>query len=832
MLMASLTGTASAPKKSPLPPRRSIKNLESKETMNNDSDSSSDEDSVSDDTDSKSTGEYYEDMGLDATVQERLYDDQSADSVSRISESSIETNALIIEAELKFFLESNKDFLTCLQSLGEDRKLLASDDTPQYLRGKVVLLFSQVEALTKMHTELHEEFEKSDGNLQKLSDAIVAHKKDYEKYVYFMENIPLVDNILATHKDYIKEHMPELPEKLRKPRMRLHYYVLTLETLYKKSSCRKDKEALQKAMDVLKVPLKKADSKLFLGAVVGSPVDLSNFGDLLRHSDLSLRRGGDLPHRVYHVLMLKTLILLTLRDGRNYKYVTSFRMDQVGLGTQERGLIFDLRVRNGPRGQTVVYVFKAKNINLQQQWINDLKAVTKEKSQSNTPRNSYIEGENETRTSGKRNRVSRGQSVEKLITSVSPLVVNVPVDVDEGDRSSATENSIYRSGRRGAIRKSSTMNSRGNAVVRQQSGPAGDSEGTWSKRRMADQLPPLCVWTKFPLLKSIYYQSIEVPKTSGSAPVHMEKAYVEGIRDILGDVLNMEVKPPTHITSALRGLIDFHENVFLPMVEKASSSVDTAQCFVDSSKKLRELYSGYFVELALTYDELMHDGSLERLMLPVNQFVHYYEMLSVYQNREEDVIPSVQMALSTLQKCVADANIELLTDRVEGAPFDLGEHAPVRLDGPARVKWTGMVMRLGYHIALLDSMLLILEPHTSSYQYVDALRMDTVGLGPMVDSHTFQLEVRISATKTLLYSFKTQSSKTKDQWVQEITSLLTLQVKRLKEKQKRRLGKSQGDLVALGEESGKESRAPLYSGDIIKPKSPLTESTPPLETEL
>lgn len=804
MLMASFSAgaaiaSASPPKKSLSSPPQLPKRLELQDSVNSDSDSSSDEDDVNDDTDSKSTGGYYEDMGLDATVQERLYDAESSDSVSRLSDSSLETNALIIEAELKFFLETDSDFLKSLQSLSEDRERLTSNDTPALLRGKVILLFSQIKALTEMHTKLHQEFEESDGNLRKLSEAIISRQNEYEKYVYFMENIPVVDNILETHKDYIKQHMPQLPEKLRKPRMRLHYYVLTFETLCKKSSCPEEKQALQRAIDVLKVPLKKADSKLFLGAVVGSPVDLSNFGDLLRHSDLALRKGGDLPRRVYHVLMLKTLIILTVRNGRNYNYVTSFRMDQVGLGTQERGTIFDLKVR-GSRGHKMVYVFKAKNINLQQQWINDLKVIVKDRSQPSTPRNSYIEGDSDTRFSGKRNRISRESSTEKTVSNTASLS-SVSSGRDENDRSSLNENSATRGGRRGAIRKSSSMNTK-NQMVRQHSS-FSDGEGTWSRRRMVEQPMPLSVWTNFPQLKDFYYQRVQFFQTSVSTPAYMEKEFIEVLRNILGTVLDDELpKPPSSIVTLLRHLVDFHSNVFLPMMEKASSRAEVAQCFVDCSEILRGCYSDYFIELTRHYDELKHENPLEMFIYPLEHFMSYVKMLSTYQKREKDVIPSVQGALSMLRECVSDTNVMLLTENVKGAPFDLGEHAPVLYEGPAKVRWTGIMMRQDYHLVLLESMLLLLEPYSSHYRYVDALRMDTVGLGPTLDKLSFQLEVRTAATKTLLYSFRTPNTRVKEQWLKAITDLLRLQVERLKEKQKRRLGinkVNEEDMMTVGD---------------------------------
>ncbi|KAG7166037.1 uncharacterized protein LOC121870027 [Homarus americanus] len=832
-MLASLAGTASTTKKGPRTSDKINTPPEPSDSPTPNSESSSDSDSddeemLTDDTDSKSAGKYYEDMGLDANVQERLYDD-AAETLSKSSDSSLESNSAIIEAEMRFFVESDEEFLKSLRSLEEDRERLADSETPQFIRENLTLLFMQVKALTQLHSELHAEFENSYGYLQRLSDAIVSHQNDYENYVYFMENIPIVDRILHTHKDYFKTHIPELPEKLRKPRMRLHYYVLTLETLHKKCNTREEKHCLQKAMDILKVPLKKADSKLFLGAVTGSPFDLTNFGNLIRHSDLTLRRGGDLPRRVYHVLVLKTLILLTTSDGRNYRYVTSFRMDQVGLGKQERGVLFNLEVRNGPRGQTVCYTFKAKNINMQQLWINDLKDILKEKPKTATPRNSFIEGQSDLRLSGKRSKMRRGHSAESSWSSSQGTVSDSDILDEENTRTGRSENNASWSGRRAAIKKNSSTSGKPRPAVRQQSGYTSDSESNSLKWRNQDSLTPLTVWAVFPQLKDLFKLKSLPCESENSVPTILvslldkEIEYTLTIHQELGSLLNDEIsKPPSCIITQLRKIYDFHTTIFLSLLETAVRSgkkQEVVQCFIDCSVRLKELYSNYLADRA-RLDGLLRDMELySRFVQPVLQFEIYMKFLaSLLTNKSEN--QTVNAALSMLRECVADANTILLTETIKGAPFDLDDCGPVLMAGNAKVRWTGQLIKQEFHMVLLDTMILILESHPPSYRYVDSIRMDTVGIGPIPDEYSFQLEVRTAATKTLTYVFRTPNRNMQKQWLDEITILLSLQVDRLKEKQRRRLGNETPKMQTLKSPPDSE----LYS------VSPRSKS--PLETSL
>lgn len=770
-----------------------------------DSDEGEDESSI-EDSDSKSDSKFYEDHGLDKAVQESLYDDDSVDSVSQGSDSSqAEANAAVIEAEIKFFVDTDAEFLKALQSLDEDRESLTSEETPQFIREKLTLLFAQIKALILLHQELHAEFERSGISPQLLSEAIVGHRDDYEKYVYFMENIPTVDGILSAHADYFRAKMPELPEKLRKPRMRLHYYVLTLETLLKKVSTQEEKRTVQEAIDVLKVPLKKADSKLFLGAVIGSPFDLCNFGNLIRHSDLHLRRGGDLPKRVYHVLMLKTIILITLSQGRNYKYITSFRMDQVSIGKRQgRGVLFTLEVRNGPRGQTVPYVFKAKNINIQQQWINDIKFILSERSQTSTPRNSFIEGDSELRSSGRRSKFRRGQSIERILNKGASQSNSSPeINMEDESDMAGNASSYGKPRRRGAVRKHASAPSRPRPVVRQASGYTsdGDPSHNWKTQTASS---PLVVWTVFPQLELLFKASSLDEKESRfsqlTSVLDHERKYIACLNEQLGLLLDEDVpRPPPSIVTHMRTLYDFHERTFLPALEDATadgSPEALAKCFITRAEYISEIYSSFLAD-RVRLDATMRDLDLKNpYVYPVFQVEVYMKCLFQLGEAHSscpNVKATFDAALSVFRGVMSEANAILVTETVDGSPFDLDGCGTVLMEGDVKVRFPGQMMKQEIHAVLLETMILLLENRYPRYQYVEALRMDTVGLGP-ADQNSFSVEVRAGAARMLTYLFKTPRIREREYWQREITNILKQQVEKLKEKQKRRLGSEMQNL--------------------------------------
>ncbi|XP_066971670.1 uncharacterized protein [Macrobrachium rosenbergii] len=811
-MFASLTTSTGSRKSSPKAPGKLSPSPDTPEPPTPEAVSSSDSEdeleSNPDDTDCQSEGKYYEDMGLDANVQERLYDD-SIETLSRNSSSSAESNSLAIECELRFFLESDKDFVKTLQSLEDDREQLAGPDTPQFIRENLTLLFMQVKSLIRLHTELHSEFQKSGASVKKICEAITRHQDDYESYVYFMENIPIVDRIIQDHMDYFKVHMPELPEKLRKPRMRLHYYVLTLETIHKKCSISAEKQVLQKAMEILKVPLKKADSKLFLGAVTGSPFDISDLGNLIRHSDLQLRKGGDLPRRTYHVLVLQTLLILTVSRGRNYQYVTSFRMDQVGLGKLERGVMFTLHVRNGPRGSSVPHVFKAKNINVQQQWINVLKEILSERVQTVNSRNSAIEGESGVLSSVRRSKVRRGQSFEKSsMRIISPTPASDSDDIDEERPTlgrSVSDGSHF-GGRHIMIKKSnSSILSRNKPLIRQQSATFPSANQNSINWKNSERLPPLTIEAVFPSLQKVVLyekESLEISENHCSQIATLadhEKKYVHGVNEQLGTFLNDEFsKPPPCIINHMRALYAFHSCHFAPLLLTACDTGDPeeiARCFTENAEEFLELYTVFLADRA-RYDEQMKEMDLRNIYLyPVLHFELYFKSLTKFKRHDKDKEKNfIEEAIEVLHQCALESNRILLTETISGAPFDLGECGPVLHEGKIKVRQAGMILKQEMYVVLLNTLILLLEPRIPCYKYIDSIRMDTVGMGPSPDSLTFQLEVRTEATKTLTYSFRAPSKAAKSQWESEITKLLNKQVELLKERLKKRLGDDEGNM--------------------------------------
>ncbi|KAK7070535.1 hypothetical protein SK128_008563 [Halocaridina rubra] len=762
--------------------------------------------SCTDDTDS-TAGTYYEDMGIDAKIQEKLYD--TLDSVSRSSINSVESKTSGVEAEIKFFIESDGEFVKSLQSLEEDRRHLATDDKPQFIRNKLALLFMQVKPLIQLHTELHHEFCKSDKKIIPICQTIIDHQVNYESYIYFMENIPIVDDIMQDHRDFFQTCVPDLYEKLRKPRMRLHYYVLTLDTVYKLTTSSEEKEWIYRAMEVLKIPLKRADSKLFLGAIIGAPFDLSNFGNIIRHSDLRLRKGGDLPQRNYHVVALKSLIILTVSKGKSYQYITSFRMDEVSLMKAERGVRINLQVRNGPRGSSVHHVFKAKNIAIQQKWISDLKEILSEKTQNSTPRNSMICVESDFNSSGRRSAIRRGPSFDRRLTkSVSQTSSSDTEDMSlEQDGSLNSGNSRESTvNKRPLKRRESSGGDRQRPIVRKNSGGNQTAESAATYLKGLSWRLPLTVRSFIPENT----EAREKEKTEGHVEImndlsEHESKYQKNMQEQLGSFLNEGLSLPPHsITKHFRHIYKFHESKFSPAIEQGCSSqspYEIAVCFVNYASEFIMLYSEYFADRIALSQQMEN----EEYKMPINQFALYTNSLRKLKvHAKKNVENVIDEALAITEQCIDRAESVLISEAVCGAPFDLSECGPVLHEGLVKVRWPGAIMKQEMCMVLLNDMILLLEYRSPLYHYVESIRMDIVGMGPSSDDFTFQVDVRKEATKLQTFSFRVRNKKEKEEWVKEITHLLSKQVELLKEKLKKKMANEIREMKVI-ESSEEES---------------------------
>ncbi|XP_076061100.1 uncharacterized protein LOC143036949 [Oratosquilla oratoria] len=760
----------------------SVQTENEEEMFASDGESSSEDGSIKGETDSK-TEEYYTVMGLDAQVQERVFDNTDG-GVDKQSLLSGGRNSSLIEAEIKYLIDGDQEYLSAIRSLEYDRESL-STSAPQFIRKDLTLLFAQTKALVQLHIRLHLKLKASDSNLLLLGEAFLHHKDEYMKYVYFIENIPVVDSIIEKHLDFFKMHYPLLSEKLRKPRMRLHYYVLTLESIQKQPLTDEEKVTLQKVIDMLKHHLKLADTKLLLSAIVGCPFDLTTSGTLLLHHNLTLKRGGNLVRRTYHVVLLEKVIVLCKQSGRNFQYIDSFRIDQVDLANVERGIIIHLCVRNGVRGLTNAYIFRAKNIHLQQLWIKELENLLYEETDTDDIRSP----ENSTLAANlKHISLYGGSTTESDTGSIETTSDTTTKSTNAGTWSHRQKQ------KRGAIRRQSGSLGRAHAS-RQNSGYSSDGDTEYLRSLSQhhegnSNLPPLSVWSVFRELEDIYTGQIQynIPKMSISALctkiIDNEEKYISTLKALLhSDSTN----PPKEILSQMRSLYVFHSETFLPELELTFEygSREMLSSFLKFFSTLQTLYKDYLF-IRCSYDEQMSAMDLSNpYAAPILQLIMYIKTIVTMQT----VSPGqtiIKELLSKLRGCIAEANKTLMACGIEGVPFDLQPYGPFRLENRMKVRFPGQMMRQDCHVVLMDKVLLLLEPRPPIYRYMEAIMMDTVGIGPS-DNFSFKLEVRTGTSGIRTFAFKTSKRETLLKWNSCIMRILQRQVERIKQEQQKRI---------------------------------------------
>ena len=679
-----------------------------------------------------------------------------------------------LKAELYFLLEMENNYLKTLQSLEESRRVL-SETAPYDIQKWLTQLFNKVRELLNLHTQLGELLNDCGDDIHKLCDAFICFDKEYQNYVFFIENIPSVEEILSTFSDYFKTNMPVLIDNLRKPRMRLNHYILTLESLFKKVS-ESEKEKLNETILIFRKYLKCADRSLLLKSIQKSPFDLTTKGDVVIHSDLRLTKGGDIQKRMYHVIFLKEEFLIVRGERDDYQFVTSFRTNEIQITQDIRGLYFTISVRSR---QPPKYTFKAKNIKLQEQWREALK--------NNIPNNNLIEKNNEIRNSTR-----RARSLESGVHDYNSKFNRYSDSDDEWMVTGSPWS------RRRAMKKRPSITKL--SLTRQKSfSSSSDSEFIPSRKYTSSDVAHLTVWTLFHQFQSLYISARQGKNTqifedlNSSQIIEKEERYIQSLIESLGYFLDDTfAKPPREIMTHFRHIYEFHNEVFLPALKlKLSvSSAGLADCIQTYYEQITELYSKFFVDRVMLHEEMLDLEVPIPCIAPVNHLEHYFEVL-LTQNRKPDNCNKVIPSLKILHDIITVTNNILLKLNVEGIPFSLDQCGPVLQCDRIRVKVVGRSRQQEYQAVLLPDVLLLLELKPPGYVFSESLRMDSVGVGPSnTDDYTFQLELRTTSTIRRSYSFRVHKPEMKQRWFTSITSILDEQVEQLKQQVKKRLGEA------------------------------------------
>ena len=791
-------------------------------------------------TGDKRQSQFYEDSSPEEETWEDVdngdYVNESAFKVEKpapTAKAPIDPKQLI-EMEINYILETEHKYVEVLQSMEKDREDL-SETAPPFFRKWLSQLFRQVKALSSIHETLLINLGASKYDIVKFSEAFMLLKSHFTAYVYYIENIPTVDKIVAEYSSFLREQKPDLVDKLRQPRLRLNHYVLMVESLQKKVS-ETEKSHLQEVIAFCKNYLSQADKALLLGSIKGCPFSLYDCGEFKYRSDLKVTYSPDLPNKMYHLVLLERKLIIVRGSVDNFQYVHSIPVDEISLKHNSRGVYFSVIVNHSDKGYSHTYQFKTKNIKTQQLWISKLNEAIE------ALRASLV------RTQG---RTSFGRSGRKLRQSFASARKYIPKirgnpsqSFYSDDSDSGEDQAQYWKSRRKAIRKYSSLSAKTPVrVTKQRSTAASDSEDIYYA--YTHGMAPLTVWN-FHQEIELLYRILRDPSSYQEYPIVLierkecsvidvsEKKYVSNLNRQLGEFLRDDiVKPPKDIRRNLKRLYAFHSTTLANHYENCSHTYDFETAFLQSltthGEEFAVLYSEYLSDRCDLQDKMLEMDLNDQYILPIKQFMLYCHcviLLSLDKHMDESLTTT---AATVLHDTITAANNHLLAGYINNVPFALSQCQPILLVGRLKMR-SDARHRQEYQVILVKDQVIILEILPPLYNFFCSLRLDNVSLGPSIDSFHFQLESKTANQVRKVFSFTAQRKEIRDRWVSEITMILEEQAKKLKEA--RSMRSEMAPNIDLSPSSCGLQTPPLHTIDLSRSPNLSKKISRPLETEL
>ena len=277
-----------------------------------------------------------------------------------------------LEAEFEYLKNSEISYVESLkyiQDVKTNTELKYSTNLLTQL--KFYHVFYQIDELLRIHLDFLSNLRLSSNvTIAKAISIFDLFTVKFKLYIDYISNILSIDSALNSNSEFFKENGPQLGENLRKPRMRLNYYVLVLESFQKKASAN-EKQMLQNQIDQLKYYLRKSNTKLVIETVNECKIELSSCGEFIMSSDLSVKKGEGFNHRKYLALLFEAAVIFARGNPDKCFYKENIWIKDVEILHEMRGVLIHLRVKRDER--YLRYIFKAKTIKLQQSWIHSLK---------------------------------------------------------------------------------------------------------------------------------------------------------------------------------------------------------------------------------------------------------------------------------------------------------------------------------------------------------------------------------------------------------------------------------------------------------------------------
>ncbi|PNJ05797.1 KALRN isoform 11, partial [Pongo abelii] len=291
---------------------------------------------------------------------------------------------------LNELVQTEKDYVKDLGIVVEGfMKRIEEKGVPEDMRGKDKIVFGNIHQIYDWHKDFFlAELEKCIQEQDRLAQLFIKHERKLHIYVWYCQNKPRSEYIVAEYDAYFEEVKQEINQRLTlsdfliKPIQRITKYQLLLKDFLRYSEkAGLECSDIEKAVELMCLVPKRCNDMMNLGRLQGFEGTLTAQGKLLQQDTfyvIELDAGMQSRTKERRVFLFEQIVIFSelLRKGSltpGYMFKRSIKMNY---------LVLEENVDNDPckfalmnRETSERVILQAANADIQQAWVQDINQV-------------------------------------------------------------------------------------------------------------------------------------------------------------------------------------------------------------------------------------------------------------------------------------------------------------------------------------------------------------------------------------------------------------------------------------------------------------------------
>ncbi|XP_033066875.1 kalirin-like isoform X9 [Trachypithecus francoisi] len=291
---------------------------------------------------------------------------------------------------LNELVQTEKDYVKDLGIVVEGfMKRIEEKGVPEDMRGKDKIVFGNIHQIYDWHKDFFlAELEKCIQEQDRLAQLFIKHERKLHIYVWYCQNKPRSEYIVAEYDTYFEEVKQEINQRLTlsdfliKPIQRITKYQLLLKDFLRYSEkAGLECSDIEKAVELMCLVPKRCNDMMNLGRLQGFEGTLTAQGKLLQQDTfyvIELDAGMQSRTKERRVFLFEQIVIFSelLRKGSltpGYMFKRSIKMNY---------LVLEENVDNDPckfalmnRETSERVILQAANADIQQAWVQDINQV-------------------------------------------------------------------------------------------------------------------------------------------------------------------------------------------------------------------------------------------------------------------------------------------------------------------------------------------------------------------------------------------------------------------------------------------------------------------------